>query len=184
MSLETDIEAPVTDAVGPLAASRRRISWKPVLGYAVLPVSTTILLVLAGYFAWQVRSAGQATAAATQSVQAATESTVAMLAYQPDTAEQGLTAAADRTTGSFRDEYTALITDIVIPGAQEKRISSAAEVVAAASISADPDHAVVLVYVNQTTTIGNDPPTDTTSSVRVALDRIDSRWLVSQFEPI
>jgi hypothetical protein len=31
---------------------------------------------------------------------------------------------------------------------------------------------------------GNDPPTDTASSVRVTLDKIGGRWLISAFEPV
>ncbi len=55
----------------------------------------------------------------------------------------------------------------------------------AASVSAsEKNHAVVLVFVDQTTVVGNDAPTDTDSVVRVTLDRIGNRWLISGFEPI
>jgi Mce-associated membrane protein len=32
--------------------------------------------------------------------------------------------------------------------------------------------------------MGNAAPTNTASSVRVTLDKIDGRWLISQFDPI
>ena len=51
-------------------------------------------------------------------------------------------------------------------------------------MSASADHAEVLVFVNQTITVGNDPPTDTASSVWVTLDKIGGRWLISAFEPV
>jgi Mce-associated membrane protein len=51
-------------------------------------------------------------------------------------------------------------------------------------MSASADHAEVLAFVNQTITVGNDPPTDTASSVRVTLDKIGGRWLISAFEPV
>jgi Mce-associated membrane protein len=51
-------------------------------------------------------------------------------------------------------------------------------------MSASADHAEVLVFVNQTITVGNDPPTDTVSSVRVTLDKIGGRWLISGFDPV
>jgi Mce-associated membrane protein len=41
-----------------------------------------------------------------------------------------------------------------------------------------------LVFVDQTTTIGNDAPTQTTSSVRITLERVHDRWLISQFDPV
>jgi Mce-associated membrane protein len=87
-------------------------------------------------------------------------------------------------TGEFKDSYTSLIHDVVIPGAKEKQISAVANVPAAASVSASENHAVVLVFVNQATTIGQDPPTNTASSVRVTLDKIAGRWLISQFHPV
>jgi len=84
----------------------------------------------------------------------------------------------------FKDQYTKLITDIVIPGAKQKQISAAASVPAAASVSVSPNRAVVLVFVNQTVVVGQDPPTDTASSVRVTLDKVDGRWLISKFDPV
>jgi Mce-associated membrane protein len=72
----------------------------------------------------------------------------------------------------------------VIPGAKQKNISAVASVPAAAPVSSTENHAVVLVFVNQTITIGNDPPTSTASSVRVTLDKVAQRWLISQFEPV
>jgi Mce-associated membrane protein len=55
---------------------------------------------------------------------------------------------------------------------------------AAASVSATGKHAVVLVFVDQTTTIGDDAPSQSTSSVRVSLDKVAGRWLISQFDPV
>jgi Mce-associated membrane protein len=51
-------------------------------------------------------------------------------------------------------------------------------------VSASGAHAVVLLFVNQTTTVGTGTPTSTASSVRVTLDRADDRWLISQFDPV
>jgi hypothetical protein len=45
-------------------------------------------------------------------------------------------------------------------------------------------HAEVLLFVNQTITVGGDAPSNTASTVRVTLDKIDDRWLVSQFDPV
>jgi Mce-associated membrane protein len=106
------------------------------------------------------------------------------LSYQAASVDKQLTAARDRLTGTFRDSYGALIHDVVIPGAQQKQISALATVPAAASVSATPDHAVVLVFVDQSVTVGADTPTSTASSVKVTLDRIGGRWLISDFTPV
>ena len=114
----------------------------------------------------------------------ARDTTAAILSYQADTAERDLNAARDRLTGSFLDEYTKLINEVVIPGAKEKKISAVATVPAGGSVSATPDQAVALVFIDQTVTVGGSAPTNTASSVRVTLDRVDGRWLVSGFEPV
>jgi Mce-associated membrane protein len=117
-------------------------------------------------------------------VQAAKDSTTALLSYKPDSVDQQLGAAKELLTGTFRDSYTSLTNNVVIPGAKQKQISAEASVPAVASVSAEPHHAVVLVFVNQTVTIGTGAPTDTASSVRVTLDKIGDRWLISDFQPV
>ena len=118
-----------------------------------------------------------------ESVRVATDGTVALLSYKPETVEKDLGAARDRLAGNFKDSYTSLTRDVVIPGSKQKQISAVATVPAAASVSVTENHAVVLVFDNQTVVIGNDAPTDT-ATVRVTLDRIHGRWLISQFDPV
>lgn len=177
-------EADLFEAVEAPAQRRPRRSWTRLLVYGVLPGLALILAVGAGYLKWQGNSERLSQTAATQSVRAATDSTIAILSYQPDTVDRELTAAADRLTGGFRDQYSQLVTSVVAPGAKQQHISAVATVPAAASVSASENHAVVLVFVNQTTTIGNDAPTRSTSCVRVTLDKVNDRWLISQFEPV
>ncbi|BEH77096.1 MCE associated membrane protein [Mycobacterium pseudoshottsii JCM 15466] len=38
--------------------------------------------------------------------------------------------------------------------------------------------------MNQTIIVSQDPPTSTASSVRVTLDKVDGRWLISRFDPV
>ncbi len=138
----------------------------------------------AGFLKWQDSSVRTSEIAGMQSVQAAKDSTIALLSYKPETVEQQLGAARDLLTGEFRDSYTSLTNDVVIPGAKQKQIAAVATVPAVASVSADANHAVVLLFVNQTVIVGQDPPTDTASSVRVTLDKVDGRWLISEFDPV
>lgn len=162
----------------------RRFTPLAVLAWVVLPAFALLLTGAAGYLKWETGTAHEIADARSQSVKSAVDTTIAMLSYRPDTVDKVLPAAASRLTGTFRGSYTELLTDVVIPGAQQKNISAAATVPAAASVSATVNHAVVLVFVNQTTTIGNDPPTLTTSSVRVTLERSGGQWLISDFTPI
>jgi Mce-associated membrane protein len=181
-ALDSEVDDDVTaDETRPEEPTGR---WRRVLVYGVLPALALLLALGAGYLKWQRDVASQSILARTQSVQAATESTIAMLSYKPDTVEKDLGAARDRLTGQFRDSYSSLVREVVIPGALRRRISAVATVPAAASVSATENRAVVLVFVDQTTTIGNDPPTDTASSVKVTLDKVGSRWLISDFTPV
>jgi Mce-associated membrane protein len=150
----------------------------------VLPALALLLAMAAGYLKWLDSSVRDSQEARIESVRAATDGTVALLSYKPDTVDKDLGGARDRLTGSFKDAYTSLTRDVVIPGAKQKQISAAASVPAAASVSTTANHAVVLVFVNQTVIIGNDAPTDTASSVRVTLDKIGDRWLISGFDPV
>ncbi|OBB75698.1 hypothetical protein [Mycobacterium sp. 852014-52144_SCH5372336] len=165
-------------------AGKGGINWARVFAFGVLPALALLLAGGAGYLKWVDNSVRNADAARAESVQAAKDSTVAMLSYKPDTVEQQLNDARSLLTGEFEESYTGLINDVVIPGAQQKQISAVASVPAAASVSADSEEAVVLVFVNQTVVMGQDAPTDTASSVRVTLEKIDGDWLISKFEPV
>jgi Mce-associated membrane protein len=163
---------------------RRRPRLGRIIVYGILPGSALLLAAAAGYLKWVDSTVRDAEVARAQSVQAAVDSTVVMLSYRPDNVTQNLAAALDRMTGGFRDSYASLTHEVVIPGAQQRQISAVATVPAAASVSATQTHAVVLLYVNQATTIGNDPPTDSASRVKVTLEKVNDRWLISQFDPI
>lgn len=191
MSTAPTLDAPdVADAVAddtedtaaalpsPPSALRR------VLVVGLLSALASALAVAAGYLRWQDVSAQVSQQAAAESVQAATDAAIAMLTYRPDNVDTALAAAADAMTGSFRDEYTHLVADVVAPGAKQQQISTVVRVPAAASVSANSRHAVVLLFVDQATTSGKGPATDTASSVRVSLDKVGGRWLVSQFDPV
>jgi Mce-associated membrane protein len=186
-------EEPTESAEVPKDA-KRKTNWSRVFAFGVLPTLALLLALAAGFARWEYATSNygalppaaseQKPSPAMDSIAAAKDSTIKMLSYKPDTVEQQLNSARDLLTGEFRDSYTSLINDVVIPGAKQKQISAVASVPAAASVSADPTHAVVLVFVNQTVVVGQDLPSDTASSVRVTMDKVDGRWLISEFEPV
>lgn len=166
------------------AARVRRVNWISLAAYVLLPALAVLLAAGAGYVAWQSAVLRQVQAASGDTVRAATDGTVALLSYRPETVEQDLQAARSRLTGPFSDTYGSLTHDVVIPGAQQKQIAATATVPAAAAVSVSADRAVVLLFVNQTVTVGKDAPTNSASSVRVGLEKVDGRWLISQFDPV
>ena len=181
--LDVDAAADGGDAEKASAEQGARFSWTRLLVVA-LPALALILALGVGYLKWLDGTARASLTAAEQSVRAASDSTVAILSYKPETVDQDLKAAGDRLAEPFRQQYTQLVKDVVAPGAKQQHISAVATVPVAASVSATGKHAVVLVFVDQTTTIGNDAPSQSTSSVRVTLDKVDGRWLISQFDPV
>ncbi|WP_293350480.1 hypothetical protein [Mycobacterium sp.] len=155
-----------------------------VLTYGVLPAVALLLTLAAGYLKWVAGSADDLTQARAESVRAAREDAVALLSYKADSVEKDLGAARERLTGDFKDAYTDLTRQVVIPGAKEKHINAIAKVNSAAPVSVTPNHAVALLFVDQTVTIGDGAPTDTQPVIRVTLDKVNGRWLVSHFDPV
>ena len=173
----------VTSAPSPKTRARAgRVT--RVLAYGVLPAIALILAIGAGDLKWMASSAHESDTARTESIQAATDATIKMLSYHPDTVERDLGSARDLLSGPFRDSYTSLTNDVVIPGAKQKQISAVATVPGASSVSASRSRAVVLVYVDQTIIVGKDAPSTTASAVKVTLDKSSGRWLVSDFTPV
>ena len=163
--------------------TKPRVVWPRVFAYGILPALALASAVGAGYLKWSAGAADGLALSRAESVQAARDDTVALLTYHADTVDKDLAAARERLTGEFKDAYGELTRQVVVPGAKDKHISSVAKVNAAASVSATENHAVALVYVDQTVTIGAGAPTDTQPVVRVTLDKVNGRWLVSRFEP-
>ncbi len=148
-------------------------------------VIATGLIVASAWLAWDGTARRGAERAGGDAVEVARESIVAILSYRPDTAEEDLsTAARERLTGRFLDDYSQLITTVVVPNAIQKDVTASARVPAAAVVSAAADRAVLLVYVDQTTAVGEESPTQTNSSVRVTMERVDGRWLIAGFDQI
>jgi Mce-associated membrane protein len=186
---DEEIDEEIDEKAKESAAPKRNINWSRVAAYGLLPALALLLALASGYLKWQSTADGytdisKPKSPAAEAMQVAKDSTVRMLSYSPDTVDQQLNSARDLLTGEFRDSYTGLINDVVIPGAKEKQISAVASVPAAAVVSADQNHAVLLVFVNQTVVVGGGAPTDTASSVRVAMEKHDDHWLISKFDPV
>jgi Mce-associated membrane protein len=177
-------DEPAVDGEQPAALTHVPRRYRRLLVFCVLPLVALAITAGAGYLKWQDASMHAAQTAAVDSLRAASDTTIKMLSYRPDTVERDLGAARDLLTGNLRNDYTSLTNQVVIPGAKQKQISAVATVPGAATVSASRDRAVVLVFVNQTVIIGSDPPTNTASSVRVTLRKQSGRWLVSSFDPI
>lgn len=157
--------------------------WRLILTVLIAAASVGLAVVL---YVTQYRTDVQTDgAAASAAVRAASEGTVALLSYQPDSVDTDLTAAKTHLTGEFLTYYGKFSDEILLPAARERAVRSEAAVVRAAEAEIHPDTAKVLVYVNQTTTSRERPDaSQTASSVMVSLTKVGERWLISAFDPI
>jgi Mce-associated membrane protein len=117
-------------------------------------------------------------------VDAAATAATALLSYKSDSVDASLDAANSLVTGTFGDYYRTFTRDVVSPAAKEKKIDTSATVVGKAISEFSDDNAVVLVFVNQSTTTADvTTPTATTTSIRIEVERQGDKWLVSKFDP-
>jgi Mce-associated membrane protein len=167
------------------AAAKKRSSGKVVP--AVLALFVVVSLGLLGGLYWYSYRPDRATdAAATKAaVSAASDGTVAVLSYSPDTLDHDFSSAKSHLTGDFLSYYDQFTQQIVAPAAKQKSVKTSAVVLHAAVSELRPDSAVVLLFVNQSTQSKDRPePTFTNSSVTVTLTKANGKWLISSFNPV
>src|SRR3979409_1872338 len=98
------------------------MQWARGFVFVLLPAVALLLAMGAGYLKWMDNSVRNSETARIDSMQAAKDSTIALLSYKPARVEQQLGAARDLLTGDFRDSYTSVAHDVVMPGAKQKQI--------------------------------------------------------------
>lgn len=155
-----------------------------IIAFGVLPALLVVLGASGGYLTWKTISARFLQQARVESVRAAADGAAALLTYHADNVDSELRAARERLTGKFKVSYTAYTHEVVIPDSHRKHISSVATVGSAASVWATTNQAVVMLFVDQTFNSEENPPATSASSVRVTLDKVSGRWLISDFTPV
>jgi Mce-associated membrane protein len=123
--------------------------------------------------------------ARTAVIQTASNGTTAVLSYAAQTLDGDLSKAKSFLTGDFLNYYTQFTRDIVTPAVKQKSVKASAAVVQAAAVETHPSSAVVLVFVDQTTTSAQNPAGSVaSSSVKVTLTKVSGAWLISSFDPV
>jgi Mce-associated membrane protein len=140
----------------------------------------------AGVYFLEYRPAKQVDDEVAQTVlEAAKQGMEALLSYSPESFERDFATAKEHLTGDFLSYYTNFTEQIVTPAVKQKQVKTSAAVVRSAVEKLEPDKAVVLVFVNQVTTSKENPDgAFQASSVKVGLEKIDGRWLISEFTPV
>jgi len=149
-----------------------------------------LLLISAGAAAWMYFARYQPNqrtdpAVAQAVIRAASDGTVALLSYSPESLDKDFAAAKSHLSGDFLSYYTQFTDQIVAPAAKEKSLKTTAHIMGAGVQELHADSAVVLVYVDQSTTSKDRPdPTMSASTVLVSMSRVNGSWLITKFEPV
>lgn len=124
-------------------------------------------------------------AAAQGAIQAASDGAVATLSYSSDSMDRDFAKARSHLTGDFLAYYDKFTKDFVLPAVQNKQLAQTATVVRAAVSELQPNSAVVLVFLNETTVSREKPqPLITPSGVRITLTKVSGSWLISKLDPV
>ena len=151
----------------------------PVLLVAGLVV--VILLVTAGLLTVRARGADRVEQARTEATAAAESTAVDLLSYDYRHLDRDFARARAGLTGGFVDDYAKTTQTVVRPTATEVKAVVKADVAASSVVRAEQNRVVVLLFVNQTTTSTRlDAPKVDLNRVRLTMDRVAGRWLVSK----
>lgn len=172
----------------PAAASAQRVTRRAIAHWRALAICVALVASAATagwlYFG-QYRTDRLTVSATADVVGAATQGSVALLSYAPDTVDRDLAAAQSNLTGEFLTYYGEFAKQIVAPATKQRGVQTTATVVRAAAAEVNPNDAKVLVFLNQITISRDSPdPVQAASSVMVGLAKVDGRWLISSFDPI
>ncbi len=167
--------------------SPRRTLFGVKLVPAVLVLLTVVISVLTASLYFKQYRPDQQTdpGVAATVITAASDGTVALLSYAPESLDKDFATAKSHLSGDFLSYYNDFTQRILGPAAKLKSLKTRAHVTDAALSELRPDSAVVLVYVNQTTTSKDSTePSVSSSSVLVKMARVNGNWLIVKFDPI
>ncbi|HET6355856.1 MAG TPA: hypothetical protein VFG16_16825 [Streptomyces sp.] len=185
---------PVLVADEPVAAAARgRRRRRRGRFCAVLAVLVAALLAAVAVLGWEYADGRRTEGARAQALAAARQAAPVVLSYDYRRLDKDFAAARGHLTGSFRDEYGRTTARVVAPTAAKYHGVVKATVVkppgggvpAASVVSASPDRAVVLLFVNQVTTSTQvTGPRVDLNRVRMTLARTSAGWKVSAVDAL
>ncbi|MEE4023432.1 hypothetical protein V1Y59_10115 [Gordonia sp. PKS22-38] len=165
----------------PAQRDRGRVALGAAGAVAVLSVAT----VASAYFTVYRDDTAVDDEVAHSVLQAANDGAVSVLSYSPKTLDADFEDARGNLTGHFLTYYQEFTDKVVKPAATENDVNTEAQIVRSAVSELSKNDAQVLAFVNQSTTSKTKPdPELTSSSVRITLQRVGGRWLISSFDPV
>jgi Mce-associated membrane protein len=156
---------------------------KVLIGAALL--AALVLLTLLALFEYQTWQNSRLESARTQALAAAQRATPDLLSYDYRHLQQDIDKAEKHLTGQFVTDYTGTMEKGVTPVASQYKVVVKAEVIVSSVVSVKPDEVVTLLFVNTTTTSTRvEGPRIDQNRVRMTLQKVDDRWLISQVDAL
>lgn len=147
-------------------------------------LALAVAVALAAFTGLQANRAAATADARSQALEEAKTRVPELLSYDNATLTDDLAQALDQTTGPFTDDYRTILTDVVTPTADKRKISTTASVSAAGVVSGDRDEVVVLLFLTQTTTAAKADTSVSGSRVEVTMARTGDTWKVAGLKPV
>lgn len=108
-----------------------------------------------------------------------------LLSYDYTSAEAHFASVLDNLGGDFRGQFEDVGRTVIVPSALERKVVTTADVLESSVVSADTNEAEFLLFLNQSTTNAESPETKLDGSrVRVRVERIGERWLITELTPV
>ncbi len=170
------------------AATTEPASRRAGILLAVLALLTVAALVVAGFFAMQVREDSQIASARDHAPGAAESAAKAILSYDYRRLPTDRKRAKEFLTPKYQKEYDKTFKKLEVqkdgsPGAAvQTKTSVTADVVGSGVLDADPDTARVLVFVNQISKRPGRDPQMFQNRVAMTMKQVKDRWLVDNLK--
>lgn len=175
-------------------AKKVRKGWSTALGGAVadptrvrkrLGVAVAVVAVLTGALAYSAQNYSEVEQARTEAIVAAKDAVVPLLSYNYRTIDRQVSSTQGLLTGKFKDDYAALVRSQIIGTSKAQAVSIQTEVVSASIESGSASQVVVFMFVNQQSEVaGAAQPALTGSRLRLTMQHVGGRWLVSDLQPV
>ncbi|REF37314.1 hypothetical protein [Thermasporomyces composti] len=163
------------------SAGRRPLSWRVWL----LAALTLVAVLVSAVLGYRVHTARAVETARVQALRAGTDAAEVVLSYDHRRLDRDVARARRLITGRFEREYTRFVRTAVRPVAERTGAVVRAEARAASVVSASSQRVVLVLFVNQTTTLAERPePRVDLTRVRMTMERVGERWLVSRVEAL
>lgn len=180
MTTTTDLGADRTATrtdIPPAAPSRWR-RW-------AVPTLIAVIAIFAAGVWWQVLDSRNEVSRTLEARVAAESIVVDLLTYRHESVAEEMDEALNNVTGSFADDYRALVTDMIVPVSRERQLSTDAVVVQSGIVDTSSEDVTFLLFVDQASTSADAPGTRRdVSRIEVTVRNIDGQWKITRLDAV